>query len=146
MSFGEGRSRIRKGHADANFAVVRRMACDGKIIPMVLRGESVPMDLGRSRRVVDKRLRRALIARDRHCAWPRCRRRARHCEAHHITSWLDLGPTDLANLVLLCRMHHRIAEHSDWVIRMNNGIPEFIPPAYLDPLQQPLRNTIMPAA
>jgi len=65
---------------------------------------------------------------------------------HHITSWLDLGPTDLANLVLLCRMHHRIAEHSDWVIRMNNRLPEFIPPAYLDPLQQPLRNTIMPAA
>jgi predicted transposase YbfD/YdcC len=26
MSFGEDRSRIRKGHADANFAVVRRMA------------------------------------------------------------------------------------------------------------------------
>jgi predicted transposase YbfD/YdcC len=26
MSFGEGRSRTRKGHADANFAVVRRMA------------------------------------------------------------------------------------------------------------------------
>jgi predicted transposase YbfD/YdcC len=26
MSFGEDRSRIRKGHADANFAVIRRMA------------------------------------------------------------------------------------------------------------------------
>jgi predicted restriction endonuclease len=29
------------------------------------------------------------------------------CEAHHLRHWLHGGPTDLANLALLCRAHHR---------------------------------------
>ena len=40
-----------------------------------------------------------VIARDRHCRFPGCRRPARWCDAHHIIHWLDLGPTDLDNLI-----------------------------------------------
>ncbi len=32
------------------------------------------------------------------------------CEGHHLEHWVDGGTTDLANLILLCRRHHR-AQH-----------------------------------
>ena len=48
--------------------------------------------------------------------------------------WLDGGTTDLNNLVLLCRRHHRMIHHSEWNVRMSNiGLPEFIPPRWIDP-------------
>ncbi|MFD6071810.1 HNH endonuclease, partial [Amycolatopsis lurida] len=53
------------------------------------------------------------------------------------------GPTDLRNLVLLCGFHHRLIHHGDWEVRMAaDGLPEFIPPQYRDPLRHPRRNTL----
>ena len=86
--------------------IVRRMACDAEVIPMILGGPGGPADVGRIRRTVPKRLRRLLVARDRHCRWPGCHEPASRCDAHHIIHWLDGGPTDLDNLVLLCHRHH----------------------------------------
>ncbi len=86
--------------------VVRRLACDAEIIPMVLDGPGGPADVGRSRRTVPLRLRRLLVARDRHCRWPGCAEPASRCDAHHIWHWIDGGPTNLNNLVLLCHRHH----------------------------------------
>ena len=31
----------------------------------------------------------------------------RHCDAHHVEHWADGGETNLDNLLLLCRFHHR---------------------------------------
>jgi hypothetical protein len=64
------------------------------------------LDLGRSRRLVSTKQFRALLLRDGGCAAPGCRRR-RHLHAHHVWHWIDGGPTDLANLILLCGAHHR---------------------------------------
>jgi hypothetical protein len=30
----------------------------------------------------------------------------RHLEAHHVVPWILVGPTDLDNLILLCRWQH----------------------------------------
>jgi hypothetical protein len=38
---------------------------------------------------------------------PGCDRPVAWCEAHHLRHWLHGGATDLENLVLLCRTHHR---------------------------------------
>jgi hypothetical protein len=62
---------------------------------------------GRATRVINRRLRRALEHRDRACAVPGCGT-TRGLHAHHIRHWEDGGPTDLANLVLLCSYHHRL--------------------------------------
>ena len=62
---------------------------------------------GRTTRLINRRLRRALEHRDRMCAVPGCGA-TRGLHAHHIRHWEDGGPTELANLVLLCPYHHRL--------------------------------------
>jgi len=57
-------------------------------------------------------MRRALIARDRHCRHPGCDRPAQFCDAHHVKHWADGGPTALSNLKLLCRYHHTLQHRS----------------------------------
>jgi hypothetical protein len=97
------------------------------------------LDVGQQRRLFTGPLRRALILRDRGCAFPGCDRPPRWTDGHHIVSWLDGGPTSLANAVLLCGHHHRLIHHSDWQIRQNpaDGLPDFIPPEYIDPNNNP---------
>ena len=62
---------------------------------------------GRETRLINRRLRRALEHRDRCCVVPGCGA-TRGLHAHHIQHWEDGGPTDLANLVLVCPYHHRL--------------------------------------
>jgi hypothetical protein len=94
-----------EGGAQIPVASVRRIACDANLIPMVLNGASVPLDLGRTHRLVTTPLRTALIARDKGCTFPNCTRPARWSDAHHIRHWLDGGATNIDNMVLLCRRH-----------------------------------------
>ncbi|MEU8184096.1 DUF222 domain-containing protein [Micromonospora sp. NPDC049044] len=120
---------------------VRRLACDAALLPTVLGGAGQPLDVGRQRRLITGPLRRALVLRDRGCAFPGCDRPPRWCDAHHIRHWADGGPTSLDNAVLLCGHHHRHLHHGDWAIRLGgDGHPEFVPPAWLDPTQVPRRN------
>ncbi|OXM45958.1 HNH endonuclease [Amycolatopsis alba DSM 44262] len=121
----------------------RMAACDCLMLPVVLSAAGEPLDVGRLRRFVTPGQRRALNIRDGGCAFPGCHRRPKNCHAHHIDHWADGGPTDLRNLVLLCGFHHRLIHHGDWEVRMApDGLPEFIPPQYLDPLRRTRRNTL----
>ncbi|MCG5472872.1 HNH endonuclease [Micromonospora sp. LAH09] len=120
---------------------VRRLACDAAILPAVLGGAGQVLDVGRQRRLVTGPLRRALVLRDGGCAFPGCDRPPRWCDAHHIRHWADGGPTSLDNAVLLCGHHHRHLHQTDWVVRLgDDGQPEFVPPAWLDPDRLPRRN------
>jgi Domain of unknown function (DUF222)/HNH endonuclease len=123
-------------------STLRQLACDCELIPMVLGTKSLPLDVGRKYRLVKPQQRRALIARDRGCAFPGCCMPARWTDAHHIRHWIDGGSTDMANLVLLCRRHHRLLHHSEWEVTIRNGLPEFTPPKWVDYHQRPLRNTL----
>ncbi|MFG3555914.1 DUF222 domain-containing protein [Micromonospora sp. NPDC047557] len=120
---------------------VRRLACDAAILPAVLGGNGQPLDVGRQRRLITGPLRRALVLRDRGCAFPGCDRPPRWCDAHHIHHWADGGSTSLTNAVLLCGYHHRHVHKGDWTARLGrDGQPTFVPPAWLDPNQIPRRN------
>ncbi|MFF0230651.1 DUF222 domain-containing protein [Micromonospora sp. NPDC005254] len=120
---------------------VRRLACDAAILPAVLGSAGQTLDVGRQRRLITGPLRRALVLRDRGCAFPGCDRPPRWCDAHHIRHWANGGNTSLPNAVLLCGHHHRHIHHSDWTVQLSgDGHPEFIPPAWLDPEQVPRRN------
>jgi hypothetical protein len=120
----------------------RRTACDANIIPIVLGAKSEPLDVGRASYEVPQPMRRALIARDRGCAFPGCDRPPGWCAAHHILHWVDGGHTALCNLVLLCDAHHSVAHAEEWQITIIDGHPHFIPPRWIDPQQKPLRNTL----
>jgi hypothetical protein len=111
-------------------AAVRRLACDADIIPVALGTHGEVLDVGRAHRLVTPALWRALVCRDRHCAFPGCTRPPVMGHAHHITHWADHGPTALHNLVLLCGHHHRTIHHTPWQVRLNphDGKPEFLPP------------------
>ncbi len=74
------------------------------------------------------------------CAFPGCDRPPAWTEAHHLQHWIDGGPTDLTNLVLLCVHHHHVLHEGDWQIVVEHGIPSFIPPRWVDPDQTPVRN------
>jgi len=87
------------GPIDAESA--RRIACDARIIPVVLGSRSEPLDLGRASYTVSTALRRALILRDGGCAFPGCDRTHRWCHSHHIRHWADDGPTEPDNLVVV---------------------------------------------
>jgi hypothetical protein len=122
-------------------ATARRLACDAQIMPAVLGGDGQILDVGRSRRLASGPLRRALVIRDRGCAFPGCDRPPRWCDAHHIVGWQAGGATDLTNLVLLCRHHHRVVHDGAWTVRTaTDNLPEFLPPPIQDLAQRPRRN------
>jgi hypothetical protein len=126
-----------------NADVARRIACDAQVIPMVLGARGEPLDVGRASHTIPTAIRRAVIVRDRGCAFPGCSVPARWCEIHHIVHWADDGPTSVGNCVALCGRHHRLLHHSSWRIHMAGGIPEFHPPPWLGgpPPRNPL-NTV----
>ncbi len=93
----------------------RRLACDAKIIPIVLGTRSEPLDIGRASRTVPLPMRRAIEFRDVHCRFPGCDRPAKWCEAHHVRFWVrDEGPTEINNLVLTCKFHHVVVHEYGW--------------------------------
>ncbi len=119
----------------------RMAACDCLMLPMVMSAAGEPLDVGRMKRFVTPGQRRALNLRDRGCCFPGCQRKPKRCHAHHLEHWVDGGLTDLCNLCLLCSFHHRLIHHGDWEVRMAvDGLPEFIPPQYIDPLKTPRRS------
>jgi hypothetical protein len=118
-----GRTRPAARIADAPgipAAVLERLACIGRV-QLAVRASGKPhsdvLDLGRARRLVTPRQRRALLIRDgKCCAHPGCRNR-RGLEAHHVKHWMHGGKTDLDNLILLCQMHHLAHHHGEFSIQ-----------------------------
>jgi hypothetical protein len=104
---------------------VRRIACDASVARVITRGRSEPLDVGRRTPVVRAPLRRAVVARDRTCRFPGCDRPPPWCDAHHVQHWAKGGPTALANLVLLCRRHHRMIHEGGFRVRMGEEGPAF---------------------
>jgi hypothetical protein len=84
----------------------RRLACDCTITPVLRGAESHQVEAGRTSRVIPPSMRRALIARDKHCRFPGCDRPVSWTDGHHLKHWADGGPTLPVNLALLCARHH----------------------------------------
>ncbi len=124
----------------------RRMACEHRILPAVYGGDSLPLDLGRDKRLYTLHQRRALEIAQKGCVFPGCDRPPGWCVVHHGgESWAAGGQTDLKDGVLLCPHHHRILHADGWDIHFTaDGIPELVPPASLDPRRRPRRHRRFP--
>jgi hypothetical protein len=84
------------------------LGCDCSVSRVVFGPRFEIIDVGRKTRLIPPALRRAVIARDRHCQHPGCRRPAKWCDIDHKIPWSKGGETNRANLQLLCRFHHRL--------------------------------------
>ena len=116
--------RRRDGHLSE--ATLERIACDGNLSRVIMFGKSEVLDVGRTARVATNAQFRALIARDRHCQAPGCKEPPTRCQAHHTWHWTRGGPTDLDNLELLCRHHHR-QQHIEDAPRSSRSCPSSSP-------------------
>ncbi|WP_165956947.1 HNH endonuclease signature motif containing protein [Kribbella antibiotica] len=113
-------------------AAVRLLACDAAILPIVLGGDSQPLDVGTEQRFVNRYIRRALDKRDKGCVV--CKAPPWMCHAHHVVHWANGGPTSMQNLVLLCASHHRAVHADQWAVSITGGIVNVTRPSWADPL------------
>ncbi|HEY8719039.1 HNH endonuclease signature motif containing protein [Pengzhenrongella sp.] len=104
------------------WAVLSRILCDGELSRIVFGPDGQILNVGRKKRTYRKHLRRAIIARDKHCQYPTCDAPARLCECHHSKHWgRDHGDTDVATGVLLCWHHHTHVHNNGIEIAWKSG-------------------------
>jgi hypothetical protein len=115
---------------DRDRGLAARLRAATALLPPTLGGAPTqPLEVGRTTRVVQPAQRAALAVRDGGCVFPNCERPLAWCEAHHLRHWLHGGPTDLANLALLCRAHHRAVHEDGWqLVRQADGRLTATPP------------------
>jgi hypothetical protein len=82
----------------------------------------------RSSRDLARRTAAALLARDRACVVPGCGKRLGLQGDHCFVDYAKDGPTELANLALLCPAHHDMKTHGGWKITGGPGHWHWIAP------------------
>lgn len=98
---------------------LRRLACTQGILPMVFNGTSLPLDMGRSKRLFTPAQRIAIANRDLGCVTPGCEAPPGWCEGHHWKqNWASGSTTNLDDGALLCSLHHHQAHDEDWQFRL----------------------------
>lgn len=110
-------------------SVVERLACGSDLFGAVFGQNGDPLWMGRRVRLATDGQWRMLIARDGGCIG--CGADPSRCQAHHVVPWLPpgSGPTDIDNLVLVCRHHHHQIHDLGWrVLRMSDGAWALAPP------------------
>jgi Domain of unknown function (DUF222) len=106
-------------------ATVRRHACDANLIPVILNGDGLPLDVGRAQRLATPAQRTALRSMHRTCAVAGCETRFDRCEVHHILEWTEQqGPTDLKYLIPACPYHHHRFHEGRWRIELDSETRE----------------------
>ena len=119
----------------------RDLADQAEIAWCVKAPKGAVLDLYRTRRIASYAQTLVLYARDLGCSFPGCDVQPQWCERHHIVAWQDGGNTNIGNLTLVCSFHHRQFAKHGWQCRINaDGLPEWVPPKWIDPLQRPILN------
>ena len=101
--------------------VIRRLCCDGTIVPVWLGTDHEVLAVGRQCRLATRAQRRALRAMYRTCCMPGCTVGFEHCRIHHVTFWEHLGPTNLDNMVPICELHHHLVHEGGWTLQLHTG-------------------------
>jgi Domain of unknown function (DUF222) len=101
---------------------VKRLLCDAELTFIVQGEHGEPLWMSRTVRSATPAQWRALVARDRHCAFPGCTMKPIWCEAHHVLEYdRDHGPTDIDNMALFCGSHHKTIHKPGWTAKMDPG-------------------------
>ncbi|WP_022883211.1 HNH endonuclease signature motif containing protein, partial [Gryllotalpicola ginsengisoli] len=125
LAAGRGLAFFAGASEPAPVAVAGQAACTGGVQQVIFTDDGRLLRLGREKRGFTRRQRRAIALRDGGtCLIPDCTAPAQWCEAHHVTSWREGGPTDVDNGVLVCWYHHHEIDSGPWHVRMTRGKPE----------------------
>ena len=115
--FGTGPAELDDG-TPIPMSVLARIACDSEMTRVVFGPASQPLDVGRSQRTYTGAIRRAVVARDRHCQYPGCSAPPALGEVHHTRWWgRDNGTTSVSTGILLCWYHHKVVHQRSLAIR-----------------------------
>jgi hypothetical protein len=85
---------------------IQTLLCEARIERVVLDAAGQIISLTSFTDQITTAQRRAVAARDRCCTAKGCSKPPAFCDVHHLRARADGGPTDIGNLVLLCRRHH----------------------------------------
>ena len=107
--------------AQISAARARWLACDGQVTRIVMGPDAMPLDYGRSLRLVPPHVRRAAEVRDGGCVFAGCGAPTFWCDVHHLLEWINGGETNLENSALLCERHHTKVHHGFRVERQPDG-------------------------
>ena len=110
-----GRGHLHDG-PELGLDTVRRLCCDAGGYEVKVDG-TLPFDLGRTTPQPSAKQRLFLMVRDGGCVFPSCPER-RFVDAHHIIHWIDRGPTDVTNLVMLCKRHHHAVHEGGYRVEL----------------------------
>lgn len=104
--------------------------CDPDIWAVVVNTMGIPIDVGHTQRLATLAQRRAIATRDGGCTFPGCDAPITWCDHHHVIAWHQGGPTDLANLVALCRHHHGVTHRNGWTLTLDDEqVPHWTTPS-----------------
>ena len=128
--------------ATISAARARWAACDADLTRLVLDADGLPLDVGRTARLVPPHLRKAVEARDTMCVFACCDAPTHWCEVHHLLAWALGGATSLDNSALLCERHHTQVHHGyrvkrdpagRWHTWRPDGTEILLPDSHADP-------------
>jgi Domain of unknown function (DUF222)/HNH endonuclease len=101
-------------------STARMLACTATLSWMLHDHDGTLLDVGRRRRRPTAALRRAARERDKcRCRFPGCE--SRRVDLHHIQYWSNGGRTKLANLISLCKYHHKLVHDRGYLIDPESG-------------------------
>ena len=141
----QGRCEV-EGAVGVSAETFLRLSCDAPALELPAAGDGCcdgskegrcKLELGRSRRRASSALERAVRTRDHGvCQFPGCECRG-YLQLHHVRHWAHGGPTELENLSLICRAHHRLVHEGgfsmdrgeDGAFRFYNPFGESLSPS-----------------
>ena len=130
---GLGAAAIPACMGEISAAIARMLAAEAEIIPVVLGGQSQPLDLGTGRRFFTEAQRRAMVVRDGGCAGICGGAPPSWCDAAHIRP-AGYGPTSIENGILLCWHCHQLLDQHGWQVAREDGRWWWTPPPHIDPI------------
>jgi len=133
-SFDTMKATVGAPGADLEFSLpistrmARRLACDCSLTRVLLNSDSIPIDVGREKRVVPGATRKALGVQYQCCPYPGCNRPISWCEVHHKKHWIDGGESTLENSLPLCFRHHQMVDEGWTLVETPTGFVAVPPP------------------
>jgi hypothetical protein len=109
------------GYGPVPASIVRELASEGRWEKWITDAGGVVTDLGRSTYRPTARLAALVRATYPTCVFPGCSQPSYRCDLDHNVRRIDGGDTSAANMVPVCRRHHRAKDEAGWQLHHDPG-------------------------